>query len=167
MPNVEFGPTCGPKTNGSPIPQNTAWSACTLHQHLTLKGSRPKTIDAYSGKLRERQNTVGAPFAALASIPIMRSIHHLYQLTSYFNQLLQSHSWSTVKLDLYGLKFHQQHCKSPRLGRIRLGLLKPLKSNACPAATDSRTHPRAQPSRIFSLRSIAWDCAWARDCAYK
>jgi integrase len=27
------------------------------------------------------------------------------QLLDYFNELLESHSWSAVKLDLYGLKF--------------------------------------------------------------
>ncbi len=31
------------------------------------------------------------------------------QLLSYFNTLLKSHSWSAVKLDLYGLKFFYKH----------------------------------------------------------
>ncbi|MFQ5560036.1 MAG: phage integrase N-terminal SAM-like domain-containing protein [Nitrospinota bacterium] len=31
------------------------------------------------------------------------------QLLDYFSELLQTHSWSTVKLDLYGLKFFYTH----------------------------------------------------------
>ena len=31
------------------------------------------------------------------------------QLTNYFTELLGTHSWTTVKLDLYGLKFYTQH----------------------------------------------------------
>jgi integrase len=31
------------------------------------------------------------------------------QLTDYFTDLLKTHSWSTVKLDLYGLKFFYTH----------------------------------------------------------
>jgi len=31
------------------------------------------------------------------------------QLTDYFTDLLASHSWSSVKLDLYGLKFYYTH----------------------------------------------------------
>jgi hypothetical protein len=27
-------------------------------------------------------------------------------LTDYFSDLLESHSWSSVKLDLYGVQFH-------------------------------------------------------------
>ena len=31
------------------------------------------------------------------------------QLLDYFTALLETHSWSSVKLDLYGLKFYYQH----------------------------------------------------------
>jgi integrase len=31
------------------------------------------------------------------------------QLTRYFSDLLDTHSWSSVKLDLYGYKFYTQH----------------------------------------------------------
>jgi len=31
------------------------------------------------------------------------------QLTDYFSDLVESHSWSAVKLDLYGFKFYTQH----------------------------------------------------------
>ena len=50
-------------------------------QHLKLKGLQPKTIDALSPA----------------------------QLTDYFHDLVASHSWSAVKLDLYGFKFYTLH----------------------------------------------------------
>ena len=31
------------------------------------------------------------------------------QLTNYFSDLIGTHSWSAVKLDLYGLKFYTTH----------------------------------------------------------
>jgi len=64
-------------------------------KHLKLKGLQPKTIDAYSRTMRR----IGAYFdyqISDLSEP---------QLTDYFSDLLESHSWSSVKLDLYGLKF--------------------------------------------------------------
>ncbi len=64
-------------------------------KYLRIKGLQPKTIEAYSRAIRR----IGNYFDA--------SIDHLNadQLLDYFNDLLQSHSWSAVKLDLYGLKF--------------------------------------------------------------
>ena len=63
-------------------------------KHLKLKGLRPKTIDAYSRAIRR----IGKHFD--------HQIDNLSegQLTEYFTDLLASHSWSAVKLDLYGLK---------------------------------------------------------------
>ncbi len=55
-------------------------------QHLKLKGLQPKTIEAYSRAIRR----IGAYFESEIN---------------YFHSLLASHSWSTAKLDLYGLKF--------------------------------------------------------------
>jgi hypothetical protein len=64
-------------------------------KHLKLKGLQPKTIEAYSRAMRR----IGAYFDY--------QINDLSepQLTDYFSDLLESHSWSSVKLDLYGLKF--------------------------------------------------------------
>src|SRR5450631_2037461 len=64
-------------------------------KHLKLKGLQPKTIEAYSRAMRR----IGAYFDY--------QIYDLSeaQLTDYFSDLLESHSWSSVKLDLYGLKF--------------------------------------------------------------
>ena len=64
-------------------------------KHLKLKGLQPKTIEAYSRAMRR----VGAYFDYQIN-DLSES-----QLTDYFSDLLESHSWSSVKLDLYGLKF--------------------------------------------------------------
>lgn len=64
-------------------------------KHLKLKGLQPKTIEAYSRAMRR----IGAYFDHQLN-DLSES-----QLTDYFSDLLESHSWSSVKLDLYGLKF--------------------------------------------------------------
>jgi len=68
-------------------------------QHLKLKGLQPKTIEAYSRAIRR----IGDHFE--------HQLHDLseQQLLDYFTQLLSTHSWSAVKLDLYGLKFFYRH----------------------------------------------------------
>lgn len=68
-------------------------------KHLSLKGLQPKTIDAYARAIRR----LGTHFA--------HDIDHLTaeQLTDYFSALLKSHSWSAVKLELYGYKFYTEH----------------------------------------------------------
>jgi site-specific recombinase XerD len=89
-------------------------------KHLKLKGLQPKTIEAYSRAIRR----IGAYFD--------HQIDSLTesQLTNYFTELLASHSWTTVKLDLYGLKFYTQHVlKKPW---VAPGLIKPPKSQRLP-----------------------------------
>ena len=89
-------------------------------QHLKLKGLQPKTIDAYSRAIRR----IGKHFD--------HQIDNLSegQLTDYFTDLLGSHSWSAVKLDLYGLKFYYTHVvKKPW---VALGLIKPPKTQRLP-----------------------------------
>ena len=68
-------------------------------QHLKLKGLQPKTIDAYSRAIRR----IGERFDGCINDLSAQ------QLTDYFTDLLASHSWSTVKLDLYRLKFYYTH----------------------------------------------------------
>ena len=67
-----------------------------LLKHLKLKGLQPKTIEAYSRAIRR----VGDYFD--------HRIEHLTEadLMDYFTDLRETHSWSSVKLDLYGLKFY-------------------------------------------------------------
>ena len=62
---------------------------------LKLGGLQPKTIEAYSRAIRRIGNYFDCRIDNLTSD----------QLLDYFNELLDSHSWNTVKLDLYGLKF--------------------------------------------------------------
>lgn len=68
-------------------------------KRLHLLGLRPKTIDAYSRAIRR----IGAAFDY--NIKALTED----QLLDYFSALLRSHSFSTVKLDLYGLKFFYHH----------------------------------------------------------
>jgi len=89
-------------------------------QHLKLKGLQPKTIDAYARAIRR----IGARFD--------HQIDSLseQQLTDFFTELLASHSWSAVKLDLYGLKFYYEHVL--RKPWVAPGLIKPPKSQRLP-----------------------------------
>jgi len=56
---------------------------------------QPKAIEAYSRAIRRIGNYFDCRIDNLTSD----------QLLDYFTELLEDHSWSTVKLDLYGLKF--------------------------------------------------------------
>jgi len=89
-------------------------------KHLRLKGLQPKTIEAYARAIRR----IGAYFD--------HRIEDLceQQLTDYFTDLLDSHSWSTVKLDLYGLKFFYTHVLHKPWEHI--DLIKPPKAQRLP-----------------------------------
>jgi site-specific recombinase XerD len=109
-----------------------------LHlQHLKLKGLQPKTIDAYARAIRR----IGAYFdhqiGALTEA----------QLTDYFTDLITSHSWTTVKLDLYGLKFYYAHVlKKPW---VAPGLIKPPKSQRLPDIVTV-----AEAKRLFAATRV-------------
>jgi len=102
-------------------------------QHLTLKGLQPKTIDAYSRAIRR----IGARFE--------HQIDDLSaaQLADYFTELVNSHSWSSVKLDLYGLKFYYAHVLHKPW--VAPGLLKPPKTQRLPDIVTV-----AEAKRIFA-----------------
>jgi integrase/recombinase XerD len=68
-------------------------------KHLKLKGLQPKTIDAYSRAIRRMGDYFDHDIDNLTPA----------QLTDYFSDLIASHSWSAVKLDLYGFKFYTLH----------------------------------------------------------
>ena len=89
-------------------------------KHLRLKGLQPKTIEAYSRAIRR----IGAYFD--------HQIDDLseQQLIDYFTDLLDSHSWSAVKLDLYGLKFYYTHVL--RKPWVNVDLIKPPKARRLP-----------------------------------
>ena len=88
-------------------------------KYLHLQCFRSKTIDAYSRAIRRLGEAFNYDVEALTED----------QLLDHFSALLQSHSISTVKLDLYGLKFFYLHVlkrpwthiplvKSPRVKRL-------------------------------------------------
>jgi site-specific recombinase XerD len=91
-----------------------------LHcKHLKLKGLMPKTIEAYARGIRRIGEYFDFRLDDLSQ----------NELLDYFHQLKEKSSWSTVKLDLYGLKFFYLHVlqrnwvdipiiKSPRVKRI-------------------------------------------------
>ena len=122
---------------------NTASSAHFNRQyqshlkHLKLKGLQPKTVEAYSRAIRR----IGDYFD--------QQIDHLTeaQLTDYFSDLVASHSWSTVKLDLYGLKFYTAHVL--RKPWVAPGLIKPPK---CQRLPDIVTVAEAQ--RLFAATRV-------------
>jgi integrase/recombinase XerD len=71
-------------------------------QHLTnlrLQGKRPSTIDGYSRAVRRLT-------AFFDKSPDNLSIEDLKQ---YFSSLIQTHSWSTVKIDRNGLQFFYRY----------------------------------------------------------
>jgi site-specific recombinase XerD len=88
-------------------------------KHLRLKGLQPKTIEAYSRAIRR----IGA-YCDGRLDNLSRD-----QLVDYFIDLKEKRSWSTVKLDLYGLRFFYAHVlekewthlpliKAPKVKRI-------------------------------------------------
>ncbi len=89
-------------------------------KHLKLKGLQPKTIEAYARAIRR----IGKRFDG--------RIDHLTepQLVDYFTELMASHSWSAVKLDLYGLKFYYEHVL--RQPWVAPGLIKPPRVQRLP-----------------------------------
>jgi site-specific recombinase XerD len=110
-------------------------------KHLKLKGLQPKTIEAYSRAIRR----VGAYFD--------HEIEDLseQQLTEYFTDLLDSHSWSAVKLDLYGLKFFYAHVLHKPW--VNVDLVKPPKAQRLPdIVTVEEAEHLFAATRILSYR---------------
>jgi integrase/recombinase XerD len=81
---------------------------------------RPKTLEAYSRAIRRIGNYFDCRIDNLTTD----------QLLDYFHELLESHSWSAVKLDLYGLKFFYSRV----LGKTweNIPLIKPPKTTKIP-----------------------------------
>ena len=92
-----------------------------LHcKHLRLKGLQPKTIDAYSRAIRRIGNYFNFQVDNLGQ----------NQLLDYFHSLLETHSWSAVKLDLYGLKFFYTYVLNKPWTNLRL--IKPPRTKRIP-----------------------------------
>ena len=89
-------------------------------KHLKLKGLQPKTIDAYARAIRQLGDYFAHDIDALSEA----------QLIDYFSDLIASHSWSAVKLNLYGLKFYTLHVL--RKPWVMPHLIKPPKASRLP-----------------------------------
>jgi len=110
-------------------------------KHLKLKGLQPKTIDAYARAIRRLGGYFDYRIGALTEA----------QLTEYFSDLIGTHSWSAVKLDLYGLKFFTTHVLKRTW--VMPNLIKPPKTQRLP---DIVTVDEAQrlflATRVLSYR---------------
>lgn len=110
-------------------------------KHLKLKGLQPKTIEAYARAIRRIGDYFDQQIDALTAA----------QLTDYFTDLVASHSWSTVKLDLYGLKFYYTHVL--RQPWVAPGLIKPPKSQRLPdIVTVAEARRLFAATRVVSYR---------------
>lgn len=110
-------------------------------KHLKLKGLQPKTIDAYARAIRR----IGDYFAH--DIDTLSES----QLTDYFSDLISSHSWSAVKLDLYGLKFFTVHVL--RKPWVMPHLIKPPKAARLPdIVTTAEAQALFAATRTLSYR---------------
>ena len=107
------------------IPLNNASAAFEKRyashlKHLKLQGLQNKTVDAYARAIR----TMGGHFDW--EIDTLSAD----QLTDYFHQRISSHSWSAVKLDLYGYKFYVVHVLRQPWAMPRL--IRPPKASRLP-----------------------------------
>jgi len=94
------------------IPPDFEQNYQTHIKRLKLSGKQPKTIESYAYAVRRAGKRFDYKINALTEA----------QLTEYFSDLLSTHSWSTVKLDLYGLKFYYDkvlHRPWPAVGLIK------------------------------------------------
>jgi site-specific recombinase XerD len=89
-------------------------------KHLRLKGLQPKTIEADARAI----GRIGQYFEYRIEDLSER------QLTEYFTDLRDSHSWSAVKLDLYGLKCFYAHVRHKPW--VNVDLIKPPKAQRLP-----------------------------------
>ena len=89
-------------------------------KHLKLKGLQPKTVEAYERAIRRIGKHFDGRIDQLTE----------QQLTDYFTELVESYSWSTVKLELYGLKFYYEHVL--KKDWVAPGLIKPPRVQRLP-----------------------------------
>jgi site-specific recombinase XerD len=119
-------------------------------QHLRLKGLQPKTIEAYARAIRRIGGYFDHQLQDLSKA----------QLLAYFSDLLSTHSWSAVKLDLYGLKFFYQHVLAKPW--VNINLIKPPRAKRLPdivtieeaAALFMATHKLSYRVFYFTVYSL-------------
>ena len=89
-------------------------------KHLKLKGLPPKTIESYSRTIRRGGDYFAHPIDDLSEV----------DRGDDFTDLRETPSWSSVKLDLYGLQFPWEHVLKKPWGAS--GLIKPPRSQRWP-----------------------------------
>lgn len=110
-------------------------------KRLKLNGMQPKTIEAYSLAMRRAGEYFEYQIDALTE----------QQLTEYFADLLESHSWSTVKHDLYGLKFYYAHVLHQPW--VAPNLIKPPRAQQLPdIVTVEQAQQLFAATRVLSYR---------------
>ena len=110
-------------------------------KHLKLKGHQPKTIEAYSRAIRRVGDYFDYEISDLSED----------ELLDYFSDLLDSHSWSTIKLDLYGLKFFYEHVL--RKPWVNVDLIKPPEEQRLPdIITVAQAKLIVEATRILSYK---------------
>jgi site-specific recombinase XerD len=115
----------------------------TLEKHLRLKGFRRETIEAYARGVRRIAGHFDYQIDDLSA----------EQLTNYFAELLGTHSWASVKLDLYGLKFYYEHVLRKPWGHV--DLIKPPRGRHLPdIVTVEEVARLVQSTRVLSYRVL-------------
>ena len=110
-------------------------------KHLKFKGLQPKTIEAYARAIRRNSTYFDHRIEDLNEA----------QLTDYFSDLVVPHSWSSVKLDLHGLRFFTEHVL--RKSWVTPGLIKPPKTQRLPdIVTVGEARELFAATRIVSYR---------------
>jgi integrase/recombinase XerD len=127
------------KSSESIFEQNYA-----LHlQHLKLKGLRPKTIDAYARAIRRLGKRFDFQIEALTE----------QQLIDFFSEQLESHSWSSIKLDNFGIRFFYEHVL--RKPWVAPNLVKPPRIQRLPDIVSVQEAARIfAATRVFSYRVL-------------
>ena len=116
-------------------------------QCLKLGGLQPKTIEAYARAIRRIGNYFDGKVDDLSS----------EQLLDYFTELLETHSWSAVKIDLYGLKFFYSGVLNKPWENILL--IKPPKTSRIPDILSvEQMGQLVAATRILSYKVFFFTC---------
>ncbi|WP_435236779.1 site-specific integrase [Psychromonas sp. PT13] len=113
--------------------------------NLKLQGKRPATIDAYSRAIRRIATYFNRTPDTLTT----------QDLKQYFNGLIQTHSWSTIKLDRNGLQFFYRYTLNKQwewLDIVKPPQVKRLPDILTPKqVSDLLTNTKQQRYRVFFL----------------
>ena len=123
---------------------------------LKRQGKAESTIDLYSRAIRRVGEYFDSPPDTLTND----------QLEAYFESLISTHSWSTVKVDRNGLQFFYKHILNKPWAWV--DIVKPPQKKVLPdILTRSEMESLINGARelryqTFILTAIAWGCAWVK-----